>query len=137
MQSFPVLMHTALDATNCRELAEFYRQFLGLQYRQGDEIPGDGNDDSDWLVLVNSAGERVLACNEVAALSRATWPADDVSKQLHMDFRVPNRDELERQRGRAEELGATFVYDRSAHEEPLYVLADPAGHPFCILVSAG
>jgi hypothetical protein len=32
MTTFPVLMHTALDATDCRELAEFYRQFLGLRY---------------------------------------------------------------------------------------------------------
>jgi len=27
------------------------------------------------------------------------------------------------------------LYDRSQDEsEPLYVLADPAGHPFCLLV---
>lgn len=33
---------------------------------------------------------------------------------------------------------ALVLYDRSDDEgEPLYVLADPAGHPFCILVSAG
>ena len=30
MSVHPVLMHTALDATDCRGLAEFYRQFLGL-----------------------------------------------------------------------------------------------------------
>lgn len=46
--------------------------------------------------------------------------------------------ELERQRRRAEDLGARLLYDRSEDDgEPLYVLADPAGHPFCILVSAG
>jgi hypothetical protein len=33
---------------------------------------------------------------------------------------------------------ATLLYDRSEDEgEPLYVLADPAGHPFCLLVSSG
>ena len=31
MSAYPVLMHTAIDATDCRSLAEFYRQFLGLQ----------------------------------------------------------------------------------------------------------
>ena len=36
---------TALDATDCRALAEFYRRFLGLRYRPGDEIPTDGSDD--------------------------------------------------------------------------------------------
>ena len=36
MSAYPVLMHTAIDATDCRSLAEFYRQFLGLRYRPGD-----------------------------------------------------------------------------------------------------
>ncbi|MEJ7689607.1 MAG: hypothetical protein WKF76_03780 [Nocardioidaceae bacterium] len=35
MSSFPVLLHTALDARDCRGVAEFYRQFLGLHYREG------------------------------------------------------------------------------------------------------
>src|SRR6185369_13432396 len=50
MADHPVLMHTALDATDCRGLAEFYRQFLGLHYRPGDDIPTDGPDDANWLV---------------------------------------------------------------------------------------
>ena len=136
MSTFPVLMHTAVDSTNCRELAEFYRQFLGLRYRAGDEIPEDGDDDSDWLVLLDADGNRVLACNQVAALARPTWPSDEVPKQMHHDFRVSSIEELERHRERAEELGATLIYDRAESDEPLYVLADPAGHPFCILIAA-
>jgi hypothetical protein len=51
------------------------------------------------------------------------------------DFRVPTVDELERHRRRAEDLGASLPLDRTDESaEPLYVLADPAGHPFCILV---
>lgn len=139
MARFPVLMHTALDATDCRQLAEFYRAFLGLRYRPGDEPPDAGNaDDADWLVLVSESGQRVLAFNHVESLTRPTWPTDEVPKQMHHDFRVPTVAELEEQRRRAEELGAVLLYDRSDDEgEPLYVLADPAGHPFCILVSAG
>jgi hypothetical protein len=139
MPTFPVLMHTALDSTDCRGLAEFYRQFLGLRYRPGDEPPEDGTaDDADWLVLSDEAGRRVFAFNQVEELARATWPTDDVPKQMHHDFRVSSVAELERQRRRAEDLGATLLYDRSHDEdEPLYVLADPAGHPFCILMSAG
>ena len=139
MTEFPVLMHTAVDATDARALAEFYRELLGLRYRPGDEPPADGSpDDEDWLVLVDADGRRVLAVNGVRTLHRSTWPSDEVSKQLHLDFRVSSREELERQRARAEQLGATLVYDRTAEEsEPLYVLADPAGHPFCLLVSTG
>ena len=132
-------MHTALDATDCRELAEFYRAFLGLRYRPGDEPPDGGRvDEADWLVLVDEFGQRVLAFNQVASLARPTWPTDEVPKQMHHDFRVSGVAELEEQRRRAEELGAVLLYDRSDDEaEPLYVLADPAGHPFCVLVSAG
>ncbi len=134
-ETFPALMHTALDAVDCRELAEFYREFLGLRYRPGDEV----GDDADWLVLVDSAGQRVLAFNQVDKLERPTWPAsEDVPKQMHQDYRVASVEELERQRQRAEGLGATLLYDRTADEgEPLYVFADPAGHPFCVLVSTG
>jgi catechol-2,3-dioxygenase len=139
MPTFPVLMHTALDATDCRGLAEFYREFLGLRYRPGDEPAADGTaDDPDWLVLLDESGNRVLAFNRVDTLTPATWPSDDVPKQMHHDFQVPDRPELERQRRRAQDLGAALVCDRSDEkDEPLYVLADPAGHPFCILVLAG
>ena len=138
MPGFPVLMHTALDSTDVRGLAEFYRELLGLQYRPGDEPPTDGSvDDEDWLVLVDDAGNRKLAFNQVDQLARSTWPSDEVPKQMHLDFRVPTVDELQRHRERAEQLGATLVYDRTADAgEPLYVLADPAGHPFCILVGS-
>lgn len=137
MPDFPVLMHTAIDAIDCRGLAEFYRRFLGLRYRPGDEVPADGVDDADWLVLVDADGRRVLAVQQVPTLARPTWPAHDVPKQMHHDFRVPSREELERHRRRAEELGATPLLDRTEDdEEPLYVLADPAGHPFCLLVQS-
>ena len=138
MSAYPILMHTALDATDCRSLAEFYRQFLGLGYRPGDEIPTDGSDDdSDWLVLLEPSGHRVFAFQQVPALARPTWPTHDVPKQMHHDFRVPSIEELQRQRQRAEELGATQLYDRADDDsEPLYVLADPAGNPFCRLVGS-
>jgi catechol 2,3-dioxygenase-like lactoylglutathione lyase family enzyme len=138
MPGFPVLMHTALDSTDVRGLAEFYRELLGLQYRPGDEPPTDGSvDDEDWLVLVDDDGNRKLAFNQVDQLARSTWPSDEVPKQMHLDFRVPTVEELQRHRERAEQLGATLVYDRTADAgEPLYVLADPAGHPFCILVGS-
>ena len=136
MSEFPRLLHTALDTTDARGLAEFYRQLLGLHYRRGDEPPADGGiDDADWLVLLDDEDRRVLAVQEVERLERTTWPSHDVPMQMHLDFWVPTREELERQRARAEELGAEVLLDRTAEEgEPLYVLADPSGHPFCLLV---
>jgi catechol 2,3-dioxygenase-like lactoylglutathione lyase family enzyme len=137
MTEYPQLLHTTLDTTRPRELAEFYREMLGLQYRPGDEPPADGSpDDADWLVLVDSAGVRKLAFQEVESLQPATWPKHDVPMQLHVDFTVSSADELERQRVRAKALGAENLLDRTGEpDEPLYVFADPSGHPFCIFVA--
>ena len=135
MTEYPELLHTVLDSTRPRELAEFYRQLLGLRYRPGDEPPADGApDEADWLVLVDSAGVRKLAFQQVDHLTRTTWPQHDVPMQLHVDFTVSSPAELQRQRERAEALGAEVLLDRTDDaEEPLYVFADLSGHPFCIM----
>ena len=138
MGEYPHLLDTVLDCTNARELAEFYRQLLGMRYRSGDEPPADGTvDDSDWLVLTDANGLRKLAFQQVDNLPRATWPeSSGVPQQLHLDFTVPSRAELERQQQRAVALGAVILLDRSDDpDESLYVFADLAGHPFCIFVA--
>jgi catechol 2,3-dioxygenase-like lactoylglutathione lyase family enzyme len=137
MTEYPQLLHTAIDTTNARALAEFYRQLLGLRYRPGDEPPADGSaDDADWLVLVDADGRRKLAFQRVERLERTTWPEHDVPMQMHLDLTVPSLAELQRHRGRAEALGARLLLDRTGDShEPLYVLADPSGHPFCIFVA--
>ncbi len=137
MAEYPQLLHTVLDTTRPRELAEFYRQFLGLFYRPGDEPPVDGApDEADWLVLADAGGVRKLAFQQVDRLPRTTWPNHDVPMQLHVDFTVSSVAELHRQRERAEALGAELVLDRTDHpDEPLFVFADLSGHPFCIFVA--
>ena len=72
---------------------------------------------------------------QVERLERTTWPTHDVPMQMHLDFTVSTLAELQRQRERAESLGAQLLLDRTDSDEPLYVLADPSGHPFCILVA--
>jgi catechol 2,3-dioxygenase-like lactoylglutathione lyase family enzyme len=137
MAEYPQLLHIVLDTTRPRELAEFYRQLLGLSYRPGDEPPADGApDEADWLVLVDSDGVRKLAFQQVEQLPRTTWPKHDVPMQLHVDFTVTSDAELHRQRERAEALGAELLLDRTADpDEPLFVFADLSGHPFCIFVA--
>lgn len=137
MAEYPQLLHTVLDTTRPRELAEFYRHLLGLRYRSGDEPPADGTaDQADWLVLVDSDGLRKLAFQQVDHLSRTTWPEHDVPMQLHVDFTVSSSAELDRQRERAVGLGAEVLLDRTDDpDEPLYVFADLSGHPFCIFVA--
>ena len=132
--SFPALRAVVLDATDARALAEFYRTLLGFQYRHGDEQPDPHGD--DWLVLKDVNGTARIAIQRVDVLAPATWPDPQVPQQLHLDLTVANEEQLAAQRQRATSLGATILQDRSADpDEPLYVFADPAGHPFCIFVS--
>jgi hypothetical protein len=138
--AIPSLLHTVLDTTDARGLAEFYRQLLDLQYRPGDEPPANGSPDpagQDWLVLTDSAGVRKLAFQRVDSLPQASWPDNyPHPQQLHLDMTVPSVADLDAAHERTLKLGARLLYDRSDDpQEPLRVYADPSGHPFCIFVS--
>lgn len=135
----PALRAVVLDATNARVVAEFWRGLLGFVYRSGDEAPPPGEPDlkgQDWLVLTDRSGQPRLAVQQVTNLPPSTWPDSRVPQQLHLDLTVADAAELAVQRDRALALGAKLLHDRSSNpDEPLYVFADPAGHPFCIFVS--
>jgi catechol 2,3-dioxygenase-like lactoylglutathione lyase family enzyme len=135
----PGLRQVVLDTTDARALAEFYRALLGLRYRPGDEPPDPGQDDErgrDWLVLRTADGVPQLAFQQVDDLPAPTWPQPGIPQQLHLDLTVESGTALEDQHDRAVSLGAKVLYDRSDDpEEPLYVFADPSGHPFCIFVA--
>jgi catechol 2,3-dioxygenase-like lactoylglutathione lyase family enzyme len=135
----PRILQTVLDTEDPRGLAEFYRVLLGLTYRPGDERPPAGEPDprgEDWLVLVDDGGARALAFQRVETLPRPTWPDGAHPQMLHLDTAVPTAADLQEQHVRALGLGATLLFDRfDDPEEPLYVYADPAGHPFCIFVA--
>jgi catechol 2,3-dioxygenase-like lactoylglutathione lyase family enzyme len=147
--AFPVVRQVVLDCPHPRTLAEFYRELLGYSYRPGDEPPPAGEDDplgEDWLVLLPPAddpeGGRGMAFQHADGYVRPDWrpvkeppPPGRQQQMLHLDMTVPDLAALGHQRDRAVGLGATVLFDRSAdEEEPLYVFADPDGHPFCIFV---
>ncbi len=135
---YPRIAQVVLDTTDARMLAEFYRQLFGLEYRPWDVPPPAGEPDpqgEDWLVLRNPHGGPQLAFQQTEGVKPSTWPDADVPQMFHLDTVVSTREELETQRQRAVELGATMRLDRTDDkDEPLYVFADPAGHPFCIFV---
>ncbi|UFU02974.1 VOC family protein [Ruania suaedae] len=131
----PRIRQTVIDASDVRALAEFYRRLLSLEYRPGDDADAAGHQ-PDWLVLRDPSGGPHLAFQHVADLPRPVWPDGRPPQMMHLDTSVPGAEALEQQRQRALALGATLLLDRSDDEdEPLYVFADPAGHPFCIFVS--
>jgi catechol 2,3-dioxygenase-like lactoylglutathione lyase family enzyme len=137
-ESYPRIAQVVLDTTDARTLAEFYRQLFGLEYRAGDEPPAPSQPDpqgSDWLVLRNPHGGPQLAFQQTDGVRPSTWPDAAVPQMLHLDTVVATRDELQIHRDRALALGATELLDRTDDQnEPLYVFADPGGHPFCIFV---
>ncbi len=137
MTTYPRIAQVVLDTTDCRGLAEFYRQLFGLSYRAGDEPPGgDGvpEGEVEWLVLRGGDGVQ-LAFQQVDELRASSWPAHDVPQQLHLDTVVATAEELAEVHERALSLGAQVLLDRTDDaDEPLWVYADPAGHPFCVFV---
>ena len=87
-------------------------------------------------MLVDPHGKARLAFEHVARLATSTWPDEGVPQQLHLDLSVPTTDDPVHQHRRALALGARVLLDRFDDlSERLYVFADPAGHPFCILVA--
>ncbi len=146
----PFVRQVVLDCPHPRALAEFYRELLGYAYRPGDEPPPSGRPDprgDDWLVLRPEAADpssgRGIAFQQSNDYVPPVWSAAGEQSEpgrqrqmVHLDMTVLDVDSLARQRDRATKLGATILFDRSDDdEEPLYVFADPDGHPFCVFVA--
>ena len=132
--AYPKLKQVVVDTEDARGLAEFYRELLGAEYRPGDE-PRAGEERPDWVALrmPGTAGE--ITFQRVESLPAPTWPEGPRPQMLHLDFTVGSADELVEHRDRALALGARILRDQfDDPDEPLYVFADPSGHPFCIFV---
>ena len=136
-QSYPTIRQIVLDTEDARGLAEFYREVFGFTYREGDEPPPVGGPDpksEDWLVLRNRDGGMASRSN---GSSTSRGPPGRRTRSRRCCIWTPRCqiEELHRQHERVLALGGTLLYDRSDdEEEPLFVYADPAGHPFCIFV---
>jgi catechol 2,3-dioxygenase-like lactoylglutathione lyase family enzyme len=134
----PQYAQVVFDTTNPRASAEFWRELLGLIYREGHAPPPPGEDDPagrDWLNLFTADGSRWLAFQKVDELPRSTWPNSKIPQQLHVDLMASDIEELMAIRDRVLELGGEIRYDRSSStDEPLYVFSDLDGHPFCVFV---
>lgn len=127
---YPTLIAPCLDAEDAPALASFWKELLGLPYR-----PDQGPEEEPGFIVINGHdGAPQLAIQAVESLPRATWPSSDVPAQAHLDLFVRDRVSQARHVARAVQLGARVLDDRSGDDrDPLVVLADPAGHPFCLI----
>jgi hypothetical protein len=103
-----------IDCVDPARDAEFWSQLLGLPvtYRSPEFLVVSSDDRTSGL------GFQLAPDHEPA-----TWPDPSIPQQMHLDVMVDDVDKAERQ---AVALGAKKLGG-------LHVLADPAGHPFCLI----
>ncbi|MFF2974294.1 VOC family protein [Streptomyces albidoflavus] len=119
------LQCVVLDCSEPLELARFYRSLLGGAVNQKDRRWAVGE---EWATLHTPSG-LVLAFQRVTPYQPPRWPDASRPQQFHLDFGVPDLDQAQEQ---ALASGATLL-DDGAGERSWSVLADPAGHPFCLV----
>lgn len=126
------LRQTVLDSTDHRRHAEFYRDLLGLDYVPGNE-PGQV-EEPRFIELVEPATGYRLAFQVDHGFLPPDWPDHQrAPTQAHIDIDVPAA-HLDEALDRATTLGARVLSSEERHEG-MVVLADPAGHPFCFLIT--
>jgi catechol 2,3-dioxygenase-like lactoylglutathione lyase family enzyme len=112
------LHHVVLDCADPAALAGFYSELLGLPvtYRS-----------DDWVVVASSEAASGLAFQLAPGHRRPTWPDPAVPQQVHLDIMV---EDVTAAGPRALALGAVKLDGEN-------VYADPAGHPFCLILRPG
>ncbi|MEU4242175.1 VOC family protein [Actinoplanes sp. NPDC026619] len=108
---------TTVDCADPGALADFYAALTGgvVVMRQ-----------PHWALIRADDGE--IAFQGTPGYQPPVWPDPAASIQMHLDFYVTDRAGTEK---RALELGAT-KYDFQPNDDHCTVLADPAGHAFCL-----
>jgi catechol 2,3-dioxygenase-like lactoylglutathione lyase family enzyme len=106
--------HLIVDCPDPEGLAAFWSAVLGqpITYRSDDFVVVSENDRTSGLAFQ-------LAPNHVAP----TWPGSAVPQQMHVDVMVEDLDRAARE---ILALGASSLGGD--------VYADPAGHPFCLIL---
>ena len=107
-----------VDCPDPDSLATFYQELLGMQRVQ---------DEEDWIVIGDAPDRPGIAFARVPDYRPPTWPVGERPQYRHFDVRVADLDVAERA---AVQLGATPVSSQGVTSR---ILADPIGHPFCLV----
>ncbi len=111
------LFAVTIDAPDASALARFYADLTGMQ------ISYDGPEGA----LITGDGRSVMF-QQISGYNPPRWPDPAYPQQAHLDLIV---DDLDTGQARALELGASRLPGAG---ERFRVFADPAGHPFCLIV---
>ena len=110
------LESVVLDCRDPHALARFYSELLGWPV-----VRVDG----DWVEIGDGRSLR-LSFQLAPDHQPPTWPDPAFPQQVHLDLKVDDIEEAERQ---VLALGARRL---PADEPGFRIYADPAGHPFCL-----
>jgi len=110
----------ALECPDPAALAEFYRQVTGWEVVYAHP---------DWYSLAERPDAPFfLSFQRSVDYQPPSWPDPRSSMQFHLHIKV---DDLDDAQARVCALGAT-LFDEQPDPRTVRVLADPAGHPFCL-----
>ncbi|QEU93475.1 VOC family protein [Streptomyces kanamyceticus] len=110
-----------LDCPDPTALAAFYQQATGLEPHPASN--------TDFAGLSGEHG-LFIGFQRVDDYRPPSWPDQIVPQQLHLCFKV--EDNLDAVETHLLNLGATRPDHQPHDNDSARVLADPAGHPFCI-----
>jgi catechol-2,3-dioxygenase len=110
------LHSVVLDAPDIKALSSFYGELAGLEQTYTDD---------EWIMMKGPEGW-LLGFQRIDEHVPPRWPDPAYPQQFHLDWLVPD---LDAGVSRAESLGATRL---GGDGKSWVVLADPAGHPFCL-----
>ncbi len=119
------LLSVAFECADAEEEGRFWEALLG--YARHHSGP-------DWVTVADPADRaRRLSFQRVDDHVPPTWPDRARPQQAHIDVLVEDLDAAD---ARAAALGARRISTEVVvHEdESFLVYADPAGHPFCLIV---
>ena len=123
-----------LDTDDAEGLARFYERLLGWTITEL-EGPRPGYPQADgWARLRPPDGSTKIEIQWDEQYRRPVWPPVPGEQQMmiHLDIAV---DDLEAGLQWALAAGATLAEHQP--QPNLYVLLDPAGHPFCLFPESG
>lgn len=118
-----------LDCADAGALARFYQGLLGGAVNQPDPRWSTGD---SWATLHSAQGV-VLAFQRTDGYQPPQWPDPARPQQFHLDVAVTDLDQAQ-----AEVLAQGASLLKAGHRGRGWrVFADPAGHPFCLVLGSG
>jgi len=118
-----------LDCSDPWSLAEFWSALVGGEPVEWHER---------WVTLEPPPHGQRMSFQSIAGYRPSTWPEGQVPQQMHVDILV---EDLDSAHDRVLALGGRYLEAHvscrpgpAGEEIPWRVYADPAGHPFCLVV---